>query len=102
MPKVPDVSEGSHFPLGATVKPDGVNFALFSQNAKEVSLHLFRDPAGPPERVVRMEARTKYVWHAFVKGLKPGQLYGYRVLGDFDPAGGARYNGSKLLLDPYA
>jgi len=102
MPSDLETDVGSHFPLGATVKPDGVNFALFSQNAREVSLLLFDGPAGPPARAITMETRTKYVWHVFAKGLKPGQLYGYAVKGDYDPAGGARFNEHKLLLDPYA
>jgi glycogen operon protein len=96
------ISAGSHYPLGATVKPDGVNFALFSQNAREVSLLLFDDPKGLPSRTIALENRTKYTWHAFVHGLRPGQLYGYKVNGDHNPAGGARFNGNKLLLDPYA
>jgi glycogen operon protein len=96
------ISEGSHYPLGATVKPDGVNFALYSQNAREVSLLLFQDPASPPADIITLESRTKYIWHVFVDGLKTGQLYGYRVKGDYNPGGGARFNENKLLLDPYA
>ena len=102
MPGMPKVSPGSHYPLGATVVNGGVNFALFSQNAQKVRLLLFDEPAGSPSRSITLENRTKYVWHAFVEGLVPGQLYGYKVDGAYKPAGGARFNSNKLLLDPYA
>ena len=102
MPHMSKVSPGSQYPLGATVGNRGVNFALFSQNARGVVLLLFDDPAAPPSRTITLENRTKYVWHAFIEGLKPGQLYGYKVDGTHDPAGGARFNANKLLLDPYA
>jgi glycogen operon protein len=93
---------GSFFPLGATVQPKGVNFALYSRDATEVYLLLFDRPTGPPTDVIRVEQRTKFVWHTLVLGLKPGQLYGFKVLGDFDPAIGRRFNPAKLLIDPYA
>jgi isoamylase len=97
-----EVSAGSYYPLGATPSADGVNFALYSQNAREVSLLLFDDPAGDPVSVIPLENRTKFVWHARVRGLPAGQLYGYKVGGDWNPARGARFNANKLLLDPYA
>jgi glycogen operon protein len=81
---------------------DGVNFALYSRTASAVFLLLFDDPAGPPTDVIQLEARTRFVWHAFVPGVKAGQLYAYRVRGDFNPAWGMRFNESKLLIDPYA
>ena len=93
---------GSFFPLGATVQPEGVNFALYSRDASEVQLLLFDRPDGAPTDVIRVANRTKFVWHTLVLGVKPGQLYGYKVLGDFDPANGKRFNPAKLLIDPYA
>ena len=96
------VSPGNFFPLGASVQPDGVNFALYSRDASGVQLLLFDRADGPPTDVIPVEHRTKFVWHTFVAGVKPGQLYGYKVLGDFDPANGKRFNGAKLLIDPYA
>ena len=93
---------GSMVPLGATLNREGVNFALFSRNAKEVWLELFDDPAGEPTDVIRVEDQNRFIWHVFVHSLKAGQLYGYRVVGDFDPARGLRFNPAKLLIDPYA
>jgi isoamylase len=93
---------GDFCPLGATVLPEGVNFALYSRDASEVYLLLFDRPHGPPTDVIRVADRTKFVWHTLVLGVKPGQLYGYKVLGDFDPANGKRFNPAKLLVDPYA
>lgn len=93
---------GSFFPLGATVEPEGVNFALYSRDASEVYLLLFDRTDGAPTDVIQVLNRTKFVWHTLVVGVKPGQLYGYKVLGDFDPAAGKRFNGAKLVIDPYA
>jgi len=90
-------------PLGATLAPDGVNFALFSEHATAVELCLFdrADAARETERIPLIE-QTNHVWHGFLPGLRPGQLYGYRVSGPFDPARGHLFNPGKLLLDPYA
>ncbi len=96
------LSRGRFYPQGATLTPEGVNFALYSQNAQEVRLLLFDSPEGPPTDVIRLENRTRFVWHAFVHGVGAGQLYGYKVLGRFDPSRGLRFNGNKLLMDPYA
>lgn len=96
------ISEGSCYPLGATLTDDGVNFALYTKNAREVYLLLFDRPDGDPTDVIRLPNRTKFIWHVFVHGLKAGQLYGYKVCGDFDPARGLRFNEHKLLIDPYA
>ncbi|MEK7757880.1 MAG: glycogen debranching enzyme GlgX, partial [Planctomycetota bacterium] len=96
------ITAGSFFPLGATVQPEGVNFAIYSRDASDVHLLLFDRPDGPPTDVIQIANRTKFVWHTFVAGVKPGQLYGYKVLGDFDPSAGKRFNGAKLLIDPYA
>src|SRR5947207_994382 len=95
--------QGRPNPLGATVTRDGVNFALFSENATGVDLCLFDDSTAPAETVrVRMLECTNHVWHCFLPGLKAGQFYGYRVHGPYDPLQGHRFNPAKLLLDPYA
>ncbi len=96
------LSQGTFFPLGATLTPDGVNFALFSRTAREVHLVLFDDPEGEPTDVIPLTNQTRFIWHVLVHGLAAGQLYGYRVLGDHDPAHGLRFNPNKLLIDPYA
>ncbi len=96
------VTEGRYYPLGATLTPDGVNFALFSRNAREVYLLLCDRADGDPTDVIRLENQAKYVWYAHVHGVGAGQLYGYKVRGEFDPARGLRFNENKLLADPYA
>jgi isoamylase len=87
--------------LGATPADGGVNFAVASTVAEEVTLCLF-DPATGEETGARLERDDAGVWHGFVPGLAPGQAYGYRVNGPFDPARGLRCNPRKLLIDPYA
>ncbi len=94
--------QGEPFPLGASVRHDGVNFALFSEHATKVQVCLFSEPAGPEVARVTLRERTDEVWHAFIPGLKAGQLYGYRVHGPYKPEEGQRFNPHKLLLDPYA
>jgi len=98
------ITTGSFFPLGATVQPEGVNFAIYSRDASEVHLLLFDRPDGPPTDVIPVENRTKFVWHTFVGGVKPGQLYGYKVLGDFSSASSStkRTSGVSLLILPRA
>ena len=91
---------GEPYPLGAVYRDEGVNFALFSENAEAVELCLF-DEKGKETRVKVLE-RTHNSWHVFLPGLKPGQRYAYRVYGPYDPAQGHRFNPAKLLLDPYA
>jgi isoamylase len=88
--------------LGATVEDGGVNFALFSAHADRVELCLF-DPTGSME-IARLELPeyTDEIWHGFVPGLKAGALYGFRVHGRYEPEQGHRFNGNKLLADPYA
>jgi isoamylase len=94
---------GSPYPLGATWDGQGVNFALFSEHATAVELCLFDAPDAAVESVrIPIVDRTDMIWHAYVPGLKPGQLYGYRVHGPWAPAEGHRFNPAKLLLDPYA
>ena len=92
---------GSPFPLGATWDGRGVNFALFSETAESVELCLF-DAQGAGEERVRIRERTNGVWHVYLPALSPGQLYGYRVHGPYEPKRGLRFNPNKLLLDPYA
>ncbi len=94
---------GQPYPLGATWDGAGVNFALFSQNATAVDLCLFAGSEGNQETArIRLPEHTDQVWHAYVPGLRPGQLYGYRVYGPYDPRAGHRFNPAKLLVDPYA
>ena len=93
---------GLPHPLGATWDGRGVNFALFSENAERVELCLF-DARGQRElQRIALPEYTDQVWHGYLPDLRPGQLYGYRVHGPYDPARGHRFNPHKLLLDPYA
>ncbi len=97
------VLTGSPYPLGATYNGEGVNFSIYAENAEGVELCLFNKTDDPTESVkIRFKERTHQVWHAFIPGIQPGQLYGYRVHGPFDPAAGHRFNAHKLLIDPYA
>jgi len=94
---------GKPYPLGATWDGKGVNFSLYAENATNVQLCLFdSDRKDAQEEVITLTERTHQVWHVYIPGLKPGQRYGYRVEGPFEPANGHRYNTHKLLLDPYA
>lgn len=91
---------GSAYPLGATFDGSGTNFALFSEGAERVELCLFGERRA--ETRVEVAEVDAYVWHVYVPGVQPGQRYGYRVHGPYDPASGRRFNPAKLLLDPYA
>ncbi|PRY14192.1 glycogen operon protein [Pontibacter ummariensis] len=94
---------GKPYPLGASWDGNGVNFALYADNATGVDLCLFDSiREGKESAKVKMEERTHQVWHVYLPGIKPGQLYGYRVHGPFDPYQGHRFNPNKLLIDPYA
>jgi isoamylase len=94
---------GQPYPLGATWTGKGVNFALYSANATGVDLCLFEAPDAELENVrIRLREVTDHVWHVFLPDAKPGQLYGYRVYGAYDPPAGHRFNASKVLIDPYA
>jgi isoamylase len=97
------VRPGSPYPLGATWDGLGVNFSLFSEHATGVDLCLFDsiDAVAESERIPLSE-NTDMVWHAYLPGVLPGQLYGYRVDGPYDPRAGHRFNANKVLLDPYA
>jgi glycogen operon protein len=98
-----DVRPGEPLPLGATWDGEGVNFALFSENATGVELCLYDGPSGDRERArIDIKERTDLIWHAYLPGVRPGQRYGYRVHGPYEPARGHRFNAAKLLLDPYA
>ena len=91
---------GTAYPLGATYDGSGTNFTLFSEVAERVELCLF-DAEGAEERF-DLPDMDGFVWHAFLPGVEPGQRYGYRVHGPYDPSRGHRCNPNKLLLDPYA
>ena len=94
---------GKSYPLGATWDGAGVNFALFSEHATKVELCLFDSPESTSEsRRIFLAEQTEQVWHAYLPGIQPDQLYGYRVHGPYEPAKGHRFNPRKLVLDPYA
>ena len=91
---------GTAYPLGATFDGRGTNFALFSESASRIELCLI-DIDGTETRVDMREVDA-YVWHEYLPQVQPGQRYGYRVHGEFDPAAGKRADPRKLLIDPYA
>ena len=94
---------GIPYPLGATWDGQGVNFALFAENATGVELCLFEEAMGKTQTViVPMTERTHHMYHVYLPDIKPGQLYGYRVHGPYDPLNGHRFNPAKLVIDPYA
>ena len=100
MSDVQQVWPGSSYPLGATYDGNGTNFALFSEGAEKVELCLFDEDG--TETCFELIDVDAFVWHAYLPNIQPGQRYGYRVHGEYDPASGKRFNASKLLLDPYA
>jgi isoamylase len=94
---------GRPYPLGATWDGAGVNFALFSEHAGKVELCLFDETdAAVPSHRIPLPEQTDQVWHAYLPDVQPGQLYGYRVHGPYEPAKGHRFNPNKVVLDPYA
>src|SRR6478735_5697116 len=94
---------GRPYPLGATWDAAGVNFALFSEHSSKVDLCLFDSPdATEDSHRITMPEHTDQVWHGYLPDVEPGQLYGYRVHGPYEPEKGHRFNPNKLLLDPYA
>src|SRR5262245_58294571 len=99
------ITAGRSAPIGATAVNGGVNFSVFSRNAVAVELLFFdRDDAPQPSRVITLNSatnRTYHYWHVFVPTVLPGQIYGYRVKGPFDPGNGLRFDAAKTLLDPY-
>jgi isoamylase len=94
------VTSGDAFPQGAHATARGTNFSLWSEGAEGVELCLFDDDGA--ETRIALRERTASQWHCFVEGVGPGQRYGYRVHGAYDPVRGLRFNPDKLLLDPYA
>ena len=94
------VKPGTPYPLGSTWDGNGVNFAIYSEHAEGVELCLFDQDL--TETRIAMRHRTAFVWHIYIKGIKPGQQYGYRVHGQYRPELGLRFNPRVLLLDPYA
>src|SRR5512133_1181450 len=100
-----DVQSGSAYPIGATVRPGGVNFSVYAGKASGVELLLFDDADDPrPARMIRLDPqrhRTYEYWHTFVPGVRAGQIYAYRAIGPHAPERGLRYDADKILLDPY-
>jgi glycogen operon protein len=101
----PFETRGRSHPLGATLVPGGVNFSIFSRGASGMELLLFdREDDDRPAQVICIDPadnRTYHYWHVFVPGVQPGQIYGFRARGPFNPTSGSRFDPSKLLLDPY-
>src|SRR5262245_14502728 len=94
---------GSPYPLGTSYDGVGVNFAVFSEQARRVELCLFDGADARKERErIELPELTHHVFHGYVPAVKPGQLYGYRVHGEWAPRHGLRFNPHKLLVDPYA
>ena len=95
---------GDSFPLGATVRADGINFCLYAPSADSVHLLLFDSPTAPqPSLTLELTAehhKTAHYWHIFAADLAAGQVYAYRASGPYDPASGLRFNPNKVLLDP--
>ncbi|HVW86527.1 MAG TPA: alpha-amylase family glycosyl hydrolase, partial [Bryobacteraceae bacterium] len=92
---------GKPYPQGATWDGTGVNFAVYSENATSVELCLYEKGDAQPE-CINLRDTTGFVWHCYLPGIKPGQLYGYRMNGPYEPDRGLRFNPAKLLIDPYA
>jgi isoamylase len=92
---------GKPYPLGATPTGQGTNFALYSENATAVHVCFF-DHSGKQIDCVHLRERTAFVWHGLIRNIKPGQRYGFRVEGPWEPEKGLRFNAAKLLVDPYA
>src|SRR5713226_4042907 len=94
---------GNSYPLGATWDGAGVNFALFSEHATKIELCLFESSEASNEAFrITLPEQTDLVWHGYLPDVRPGQLYGYRVHGPYEPKSGHRFNPNKVLLDPYA
>ena len=93
---------GKPYPQGASWDGMGVNFAIFSEGAKAVELCLYEDDTSEEPEHIFLPESFGGVWHGYVSTLKPGQLYGYRVHGPYEPEQGLRFNPAKLLIDPYA
>ncbi|GAB2672962.1 glycogen debranching protein GlgX [Gordonia jinhuaensis] len=96
------LTPGAPFPLGATPTASGVNFAVHSSTATQVFLQLFDESGTAPSDTIALNGPAEGAWHVHVDGIKAGQRYGYRAVGDYDPAQGMRFTQAKLLVDPYA
>ena len=96
------LTAGTSSRLGASWDGRGTNFALFSANAQKVELCLFDSQGRRELERIEMPERTEDVWHGYLNDVSPGQLYGYRVHGPYEPEHGHRFNANKLLIDPYA
>ena len=95
------ITGGSPRVLGAHFDGEGVNFAVFSENAARIELCLFSADGRKEKERIMLPERSGPVWHGHLDGLKPGSLYGYRAHGSYDPEHGHRFNPNKLLMDPY-
>ena len=100
------VRRGRPIPLGVELRDGGVNFAVFSRHATQIWLELYKEPTDEePTELIGLDPhanRTGNIWHVWVERLEPGQLYGYRADGPYQPESGHRFNPHKLLIDPYA
>jgi len=100
------VRSGRPLPLGVELRDGGANFAVFSRHATQVWIEFYEDASdAEPQELIGLDPeanRTGDIWHVWVQGIQPGQLYGYRVDGPYDPERGHRFNPHKLLIDPYA
>ena len=98
-----EIWRGDSYPLGASLTDEGVNFALYAENATAVELCLFDSPEPTANELrIPVTEQTDQTWHVLLPEIGPGQLYGYRVHGVYEPARGLRFNPSKLVIDPYA
>jgi isoamylase len=101
-----DILPGQSFPLGATIVDSGVNFCVYAKEAKAIELLLFDESDAPqPSQTIffdPIDNKTSHYWHVFIPQLKAGQVYAYRAYGEFAPKKGLRFDGKKVLLDPYA
>jgi isoamylase len=102
---MPVIGIGTTYPLGSSITPTGVNFSVHSKNCTGMELLLFADVNdASPTATIKLDAnqhQTFHYWHVHVEGLKPGQVYAYRAQGPFLPKHGMRFDGEKILLDPY-
>ncbi len=99
---LPPLRPGRPDPLGATCDAEGINFAVYSASASKIEICLFDQVAGPPTQTLVLPERSGAIHHGYCPGLRPGQLYGLRVHGPYDPRRGLRHNPCKVVLDPYA
>lgn len=101
----PSTQSGESFPLGSTVCPEGANFSAYSKSSTRMELLFFdRADDSKPSAVIPLDPirnRSYHYWHVFVPGIEPGQIYGYRAFGPFEPDRGMRFDPDKILMDPY-